>query len=108
VLLGKKNQFSNPPEKYKLDLIFMQDLIDKAESLSETPIFMYWFPKEIQHIIEPLLSGRAGELNVVGLLGLTKFAGVNIDDEDEFFKSEIIEKTFEPKKNQNDVFRDSQ
>jgi hypothetical protein len=59
--------------------MFLQDLVDKAEILSENPIFMYWFPREMQQIIEPLLSGRAGELYVVGLLGLTMFAGVDID-----------------------------
>jgi hypothetical protein len=69
-------------------------LSEKASVLTKHYFYYFWFPQEIQVVIEPLLSPKCLDKDVARLLTLIMFAGINFDEE-ELFQSKIMEKTFE-------------
>jgi hypothetical protein len=84
----------NLGEIFKQDMSFLKDLSKKSNVLTENYFYLFWLSHELQVGIEPLLSCKRTEMDKVGLLALIAFAGIDFDEE-ELFKSEIIENTFE-------------
>ena len=82
--------------KSEQDMSFLRCLLDKARELTGASIFLWWFPTEIQEVIERLLLRKPLETDVGGLLGLIMFAGIGLDN-DSFFQTKVIEKAYVPK-----------
>jgi hypothetical protein len=77
---------------------FFNHLSKKADVLTEHSFNFFWFPQELQLVIEPLLSPKCVDnKDVAGLLALIAFAGIDLMDKEEVFKSEMIKKTFDDK-----------
>jgi hypothetical protein len=58
--------------------------------LTGTSHYMWWFPNQIQAIIELLFRKKTQEGDVPGLLSLIMFAGLELNEE-EYFKNQIIQ-----------------
>jgi hypothetical protein len=82
-----------PNQKFAQDVIVFTALYEKAKPLSGSSLFMWWFPHQIQLVIELLFKGKPLDEDVGGLLSLIMFACVG-SDEDEYFKKNIISSLF--------------
>jgi hypothetical protein len=70
----------------------MKYLIARSRNLSGTSLYMWWFPPEIQIIIEILFKNKPVEEDVPGLLSMIMFAGIGFSyDEEVHFKKQVIE-----------------
>jgi hypothetical protein len=70
----------------------MQYLIARSYNLSGTSLDMWWFPPEIQRIIEILFKNKPVEEDVPGLLSMIMFAGIGFSyDKEVHFKKQVIE-----------------
>ena len=83
---------------------FLLDLLTQSTKLS---LYIWWFPNDIQRVLEHLFKNRPTEEDVAGLLSLIMFAGVT-DNEALYFQEEIISDSYTPKFNKNNPFIDSQ
>ena len=73
----------------------VRDKGDKAAQLSKFSLYQWWFPTEIQEVIETLMSRKPVEKDLGGLLALIMFTGIDLNEEDElFFQTEMIDKMF--------------
>jgi hypothetical protein len=88
-------------------MTFLRHILAEAEVLTGSSVFNWWFPTEIQKIIEPLLQRKTLTLDVAGILGVIMFAGLDFEDE-EFFLTQIIEKAFEERVKHNELFESQQ
>jgi hypothetical protein len=82
----------------KQDISFLgviRDNADKAGQLSKFSLYQWWFPTEIQEVMETLMARKPVEKDLDGLLALIMFAGIDFNEEDElFFQTEVIDKVF--------------
>ena len=80
----------------KQDISFLgviRDKGDEAAQLSKFSLYQWWFPTEIQEVIETLMSRKPVENDLGGLLALIMFTGIDFNEEDElFFQTEMIDK----------------
>jgi hypothetical protein len=83
-------------DKFCQDVTFLKELCKKSESLTGYSLYMWWFPTEIQEVLEMLMSRKPLDADVGGLLTLIMFAGIDFDD-DKFFEMQVIQKAFLPK-----------
>jgi hypothetical protein len=83
-------------DKFQQDVTFLKELGKKSESLTGFSLYMWWFPTEIQEVLEMLMFGKPLDGDVGGLLSLIMFAGIDFDD-DNFFEMQVIQKAFLPK-----------
>ena len=83
-------------DKFQQDVTFLKELCKKSESLTGYSLFMWWFPTEIQKVLEMLMSQKPLDADVGGLLTLIMFAGIDFDD-DKFFEMQVIRKAFLPR-----------
>ncbi len=83
-------------DKFQQDVAFLKELRKKSESLTGYSLYMWWFPTEIQKVLEMLMSRKPLDADVGGLLTLIMFAGIDFDD-DKFFEMQVIRKAFLPK-----------
>ena len=74
---------------------FLQDKADESAQLSKFSFYQWWFPTEIQQVIEKLMSRKPVEKDLGGLLALVMFAGIDFNEKDDsFFQTEVIDKVF--------------
>ncbi len=84
-----------PTQKFEQDLLVVRNLRVKHNPQSRHSLYMWWFPNEIQVLIEPLMSQKPSDTDVSGLLSLILFAGIDLSEKtDDFFQDQIIEKVF--------------
>ena len=84
-----------PTQKFEQDLLVVRNLRIKHNHLSRHSLYLWWFPNEIQVLIEPLMSQKPSDTDVSGLLSLILFAGIDLSEKtDDFFQDQIIEKVF--------------
>jgi hypothetical protein len=83
-------------DKFQQDVTFLKELGKKSESLTGFSLYMWWFPPEIQEVLEMLMFQKPLDGDVGGLLSLIMFAGIDYDD-DNFFEMQVIQKAFLPK-----------
>jgi hypothetical protein len=76
--------------KYRQDKQFLDYLLARAKPLTGTSHWMWWFPNQIQGIIELLFTKKPMEGDVPRLLSLIMFAGLE-SNEEEYFKNQIIQ-----------------
>jgi hypothetical protein len=91
----KTTQLSDD-DKFQQDVTFLKELPKKSESLTGYSLQMWWFPTEIQEVLEMLMSRKPLDADVGRLLSLIMFAGIDFDD-DNFFETQVIQKAFLPK-----------
>jgi hypothetical protein len=77
-------------EKYRQDKQFLDFLFARAKALTGTSYYMWWFPNEIQVIIDLLFKSKPLDGDVPGLLSLIMFAGLGPNKES-YFKNQIIQ-----------------
>jgi hypothetical protein len=82
--------------KFQQDVTFLKELGKKSESLTGFSLYMWWFPTELQEVLEMLMFRKPLDGDVGGLLSLIMFAGLDFDD-DIFFEMQVIQKAFLPK-----------
>ncbi len=82
--------------KFQQDVTFLKELGKKSESLTGFSLYMWWFPTELQEVLEMLMFRKPLDGDVGGLLSLIMFAGLDFDD-DNFFEMQVIQKAFLPK-----------
>jgi hypothetical protein len=75
-------------DKFQQDLTFLKVLGKKSESLTGFSLYMWWFPTELQEVLEMLMFGKPLDGDVGGLLSM--FAGLDFDD-DNFFEMQVIQ-----------------
>ncbi len=83
-------------DKFQQDVTFLKELGKKSGSLTGFSLYMWWFPPEIQEVLEMLMVRKPLDGDVGGLLALIMFAGIDFDDDD-FFEMQVIQKAFLPK-----------
>ncbi len=83
-------------DKFQQDVTFLKELGKKSGSLTGFSLYMWWFPPEIQEVLEMLMVQKPLDGDVGGLLALIMFAGIDFDDDD-FFEMQVIQKAFLPK-----------
>jgi hypothetical protein len=83
-------------DKFQQDVTFLKKLGKKSESLTEFSLYMWWFPTELQEVVEIMMFRKPLDGDVGGLLSLIMFAGLDFDD-DIFFEMQVIQKAFLPK-----------
>ena len=67
--------------KFQQDVAFLKELRKKSESLTGYSLYVWWFPTEIQKVLEMLMSRKPLDADVGGLLTLFMFAGIDFDDD---------------------------
>ena len=72
---------------------FLNSILSKVQDCTEFSLYMWWFPIEIQRVLEYLFKNKPAELDLNGLLSLIVFAGID-SEEDVYFKDEIIDKFY--------------
>jgi hypothetical protein len=82
--------------KFQQDVTFLKELGKKSESLTGFSLYMWWFPTELQEVLEMLMFRKPLDGDVGGLLSLIMSAGLDFDD-DNFFEMQVIQKAFLPK-----------
>ena len=71
------------------------DNADKAAQLSKFSLYQWWFPTEIQEVMETLMACKPVEKDLGGLRALIMFAGIDFNEEDKlFFQTKVIDKVF--------------
>ena len=75
--------------KYIQDTQFLDYLLDRTKPLTGKSHYMWWFPNQIQRIIELLFREKSQQGDLPGLLSLIMFAGLE-PIEEEYFKNQII------------------
>ena len=73
-------------DKFQQDVTFLKELGKKSGSLTGFSLYMWWFPPEIQEVLEMLMVRKPLDGDVGGLLALIMFAGIDFDDDD-FFRN---------------------
>jgi hypothetical protein len=92
---NEKSKELTPTQKFEEDLSFVRNLHFQYNPLSRHSLYMWWFPNEIQVLIEPLMSHKPSDMDVPGLLSLILFAGIDLSEKtDDFFQETVIEKVF--------------
>ncbi len=82
-----------PKSRKKQDLFLMDELLRKSKKLTGFSHLMWWFPSEIQPVIELLFKNKPLDQDVSGLLTLIMFAGIG-SNEDVYFRDEIVASVF--------------
>jgi hypothetical protein len=82
--------------KFQQDVTFLKELGKKSESLTGFSLYMWWFPTELQEVLEMLMFRKPLDGDVGWLLSLIMFAGLDFDD-DNCFEMQVIQKAFLPK-----------
>jgi hypothetical protein len=82
--------------KFQQDVTFLKELGNKSVSLTRFSLYMWWFPTELQEVLEMLMFRKPLDGDVGELLSLIMFAGLDFDD-DNFFEMQVIQNTFLPK-----------
>jgi hypothetical protein len=82
--------------KFQQVVTFLKELGKKSESLTGFSLYMWWFPTEIQEVLEMLMFRKPLDGDVGRLLSLIMFAGIDFDN-DIFFETQVIQKAFLPK-----------
>ena len=94
--------------KSKQDMLFLNSILSKARDCTGFSFYLWWFPNQIQRVLEHLFKNKPAEQDLNGLLSLIVFAGIDCE-EDVYFKEEIIDKFFLSKfPNQNCFFGSQQ
>ena len=78
-------------------MTFLRHILFLAKPLTTYSLFLWWFPPEIQQVIELLMQNKPLEHDMGGLLGVIMFAGLAGDKKD-FAMTQIVEKIFLQKK----------
>jgi hypothetical protein len=68
-------------DKFQQDVIFLKELGKKSESLTGFSLYMWWFPTELQEVLEIIMFRKPLDGDVGGLLALIMFAGLAFDDD---------------------------
>jgi hypothetical protein len=68
-------------DKFQQDVIFLKELGKKSESLTGFSLYMWWFPTELQEVLEIIMFRKPLDGDVGGLLSLIMFAGLAFDDD---------------------------
>jgi len=68
--------------KFAQDLGFLNHLCDTAKELKKTSLFFFWFPRDVQVLIERLYQKKPLESDVSALLLVIMIAGIDFDDND--------------------------
>ena len=88
----------NDKEKLEQDMLFLQHILFKARPLTAYSVFLWWFPPEMQQVIELLMAlNKPLKHDMGGLLGAIMFAGLAADKTD-FAMTQIVEKMYIQKK----------
>jgi hypothetical protein len=90
------NRQLSDEDKFQQDVKFLKELVKKSESLTGFSLYMWWFPTELQEVLEMLMFRKPLDGDVGMLLSLIMFAGIDFD-EDIFFEMQVIQKAFLPK-----------
>jgi hypothetical protein len=93
----KKKKAEDTGDVFKQDMSSVKRLIKKANILTEHSFYFYWFPQELQVVIEPLLYRKRVDMDVAGLFSLIMLVGIHFDEE-KLFQSKIMERTFKDEK----------
>ena len=83
--------------KIDQDMFFLRNLVVKFQDLSTSSVLLWWFPTEIQQVIESLFVQKPGDRDLYGILGLIMFAGIDGDESD----LEMLEKVYGLKNTKN-------
>jgi hypothetical protein len=83
-------------DKFQQDVAFLKELGKKSEYLTGFSLYMWWFPTELQEVLEMLMFRKPLDGDVGGLLSLIMCAYIDIND-DIFFEMQVIQKAFLPK-----------
>ena len=93
-------------QKYEQDLGFLNHMCDSAKELKKTSLYFYWFPRDVQVLIERLFQKKPLESDVGGLLGVIMIAGFDFDENDylayvitELYRTESTETLYEGSQN---------
>jgi hypothetical protein len=62
--------------EFQQDVAFLKELGKKSESLTGFSLYMWWFPTELQEVLEMLMFRKRLDGDVGGLLSLIMFAGM--------------------------------
>jgi hypothetical protein len=63
-------------------MALLHDLVEKSKVMTGSSLFLYWFSHDLEELIQPLLSHKYVDIDVVGLLGLITFAGIDFNEEE--------------------------
>jgi hypothetical protein len=83
-------------DKFQQDVTFLKEFGKKLEFVTGFSLYMWWFPTELQEVLEMFMFRKPLDGDVGGLLSLIMFAGIDFDD-DIFFEMQVIQKAFLPK-----------
>ena len=102
----EKTKSLSSSDKNKQDMSFFRCVLEKAKKLTGYSLYMWWFPYEIQVILERLFTRKPVDTDVGGLLGLIMLAGIDEEESD----IELVENAYIPKntKNVSNLLFDSQ
>ena len=79
-------------------MTFLRHICFLARPLTAYSLFLWWFPPEIQQVIELLMAqNKPLEHDMEGLLGVIMFAGL-AGDKTDFAMTQIVKKIFLQKK----------
>ena len=89
-----KTRNLNDKDKLEQDMSFLRHIHFLARPLTAYSLFLWWFPPEIQQVIELLMAlNKPLENDMGGLLGAIMFAGL-AGDETDFAITQIVEKMY--------------
>ena len=91
----------------KQDTSFLLDLLANVTQSTKFSFYMWWFPNDIQRVLEHLFNNKPPEQDVAGLLSLIAFAGIE-EHEKAYFKDEIIKKHYRTKELTKNLFFEAQ
>ena len=83
-VIRKEDDFKelSDEQKYEQDLAFLNHMCDIAKELKKPSLYFYWFPRNVQVLIERLFQTKPLESDVGGLLGVIMIAGFGFDEDD--------------------------
>ena len=83
-VIRNEDEFKQLSDKLKLqqDLAFLNHMSAIGKELSKTSFLFWWFPRDVQVVIERLFQTKPVDLDLGGLLGAIMIAGLEFDDDE--------------------------
>ena len=87
-VIRKEDEFIALTDERKLetDVAFLHHMSRISKELNKTSLYWWWFPRDVQVVMERLFQMKPLEGDVGGLLGVIMFAGFDFTEDDYFVK----------------------